>query len=403
MCRICPGISPRAPRGSLKPPSLNSRSLTYSPTGQVNHRLPSSISLQLAFKSFFSGDFVQAFPGANDDPDDVVVMVKQSMSSKQVSQMPQVVLPNGRQDLLAKSPSEILPRNLFPDRLVHEFQKTAHKLREHPYNLFKAAEYIEQLLKTNKAKPNPDNLPTIDMVSNYRRVYIPLPVDAFREWQGFAPGTPKQVVFRHADPEAKRRRLTRKTPGTASASKKAAPPAPGRQDEAPVDEEPKLGCSKCRQSKAGCARCKKKVAAILAARAEAARLETEKAEEAASLAAPEAASDLGAEDDAEAEEVEAAALAAPEASESSSDDSDEEAGESSSDDSDEAAALAAPWAGESSSDDSDEVPWKAMKIGLAKSVPQITSLNSIPFSSHVKRASFDSAAGAMLPKPNAQK
>ncbi len=94
---------------------------------------------------------MQAFYGCDDNPDDVVLMVKQYMSSRQVSQMPQVVLPAGRTDLIEKSPSEILPRNKFAERVVREFQKTACKVREHPYNMHKAAEYIENLLERNQA------------------------------------------------------------------------------------------------------------------------------------------------------------------------------------------------------------------------------------------------------------
>ena len=173
--------------------------------------------------------------------------------------MPMVVLPNGHADKVsAKGPEQCRAHNDFPDRVVQEFKKTASKVQKHPWCLTRAAEYLLELLRTNKLPPNPENLPTIDVFKSYSRVYMPLPQDSCMEWHDFAPGTPKRVLFGPEAPAAKLRRLRVKT-------KVAGCPMP----KAPVAQgAPVLGCSKCRRSPNGCIQCRRWAAAAAAAAAD---------------------------------------------------------------------------------------------------------------------------------------
>ena len=169
-----------------------------------------------------------------------------------------------------------------------EFLKTAEKVERNPWNLTCAAQFLRDLIKRNEEAPNPDNLPTIDVFTNYHRSYVPLPCILFKEWHDFAPGTPKLVSFHPVSAGAKRRRITKKT--------KLAGPASVLVPPGQV-----LGCSKCRHSPNGCKQCRTRAAAAAAS---------------AQAAAPEvlAASDLATLRAAQSEEAGAGdmpALAAP--------------------------------------------------------------------------------------------
>ncbi len=86
----------------------------------------------------------QAWPDTDALNDDIVILVKQYMSSKRLSQQPVLHIP-ALMHVPDSGPSVHMPRKTFSHRERTEFMKTASKVRAHPWNLIQAARFLEDV------------------------------------------------------------------------------------------------------------------------------------------------------------------------------------------------------------------------------------------------------------------
>ena len=90
--------------------------------------------------------------------DDVVLLIKDRMSSFRLCQSPLVVLPAARLVNLTES-LKVLPRNPLGERALHEFRKTAKAVAMPPWNMTDAAEYLNAWCQNNEASDWPAPIP----------------------------------------------------------------------------------------------------------------------------------------------------------------------------------------------------------------------------------------------------
>ena len=228
-------------------------------------------------------------------PSDVVLILKQFLSSPAHSQAPQLVLPlKVAEGLTGKL--QPAPRNKFSDTTLTEFRKSASVFGERPWNLLKAKYFLEELCDTNEKEEPP---PALDLKFYFSAgecltlmessdPNIP-DEDALDERQEH--GAPRRVIAGRRAPKGK----AKAKPAVKAAVKVAAAPArkrpaaainphhPGpnpEPEDGPVmkrpasqaeanrqgaDQDPAAsewptnfehGCSKCRKHQYGCKRCK---------------------------------------------------------------------------------------------------------------------------------------------------
>ena len=107
-------------------------------------------------------------PGADPTSDgrDVVMLVKQHMSSADLAQPPFVFVPWSILKNLPEKPAEIMvPRSPFTQRQTAEFLKTAVLLERPEWGYVRAAQYLKDLVKANEdGKSDTWSLPKINVV-----------------------------------------------------------------------------------------------------------------------------------------------------------------------------------------------------------------------------------------------
>ena len=84
------------------------------------------------------------------DPLDAVLLVKESISSSQLSQQPLLALPSLKVCGLRVSDMEVTARVPLGERVIKEFRKTAKCVSHAPWGLFKAQEWLEKLCDDNE-------------------------------------------------------------------------------------------------------------------------------------------------------------------------------------------------------------------------------------------------------------
>ena len=249
--------------------------------------------------------------------DDIILVTKHLLSSQEYAAPPQVFCPGSRFRALYGGPAVISGRVQFSARQQKEFLKTARVLKQSPWNMSKADDWLTALVDANKNGFSPTWVaPTISWVVSDNQVgEHPMPATPPSMPRALPAASPVPVTM-----EDKRRRLTGKQPrgGLVVVSKRrraclsqrdcnlsppsiiqsvagaplaevsengapenvAAPPVvngrrPASQAVAPdrqgcwamsvrlrnqllrTAEEPTLGCSRCRRSAVGCATCRR--------------------------------------------------------------------------------------------------------------------------------------------------
>ena len=109
------------------------------------------------------------FTDVAEHPCAVVLLVKQYMSSSQMSQWPQVCFPFSSLEYLPESAisklrCSLLPREGFSERQQREFSKTAGLVEQPPWHLHRAAKYLRELLHNNKTTHDNHRAPDIHWV-----------------------------------------------------------------------------------------------------------------------------------------------------------------------------------------------------------------------------------------------
>ena len=218
-------------------------------------------------------------------PSDVVLIVKQFLSSPSHSQAPQVVLPlEVAEGLTGKL--EAAPRNKFSETTLTEFRKSAMIFGNQPWNLLKAKSVLEDLCDFNEKEDLP---PCVDLKFFFSaepcQVLMPqaaadrlLPEDG-EDGQNGESAEPRRVIAGRRGAKAKAKPkvkaavkmgAARKRPAAAAGSVTGtgAPvlkrPSSSKRDSldaavaAEVPEDFHFGCSKCRKREMGCSECQEK-------------------------------------------------------------------------------------------------------------------------------------------------
>ena len=109
-------------------------------------------------------------PVQTSDGRDVVMLVKQHMSSADLAQPPFVFVPWSILQNLPDRPAEtMVPRGAFLQRQSTEFLKTALLLEKPEWGYFRAGQYLRDLVSANEAgKSDTWSLPKIDVVFEAR-------------------------------------------------------------------------------------------------------------------------------------------------------------------------------------------------------------------------------------------
>ena len=259
--------------------------------------VPPSVENQLVVPLEFQSDVMS--------PSDVVLLLKQKVSSRELSQMPVLILPEVRLRRLPVQNLQPALRNPLGANEITQFRKTADRLSRKPWNLKDAESYLNDWVQRNIE--NRAGTPgCVDFVLFGRRdaaLATPGPPPP-QEWRNFAPGPPRVVEISgcgtrkratapgpaeaapgaaapQAEAEVPRRRRRQITSGgvvvppaagapmvvppaelvvvppPAAEPLVVAPPPAARPKEGP----PPLGCAKCRHSRNGCAKCRGRQAA----------------------------------------------------------------------------------------------------------------------------------------------
>ena len=83
-------------------------------------------------------------------PSDVVLLVKQFMRDIKMAQSPILVQPQSVAGALRREDLTVMPRNALGDRGLKEYRKTAAAVALEPWKLFKAQQYLEHLCDRNE-------------------------------------------------------------------------------------------------------------------------------------------------------------------------------------------------------------------------------------------------------------
>lgn len=128
---------------------------------------------------------------------DAILLCKHEMHSRELCQMPQLLLPAARlAQLKSSQPLTPLQTNEMSLEEIREFRKTARKIEEEPWNLQDGGNYLRGLCDRAENGPAPRPAP---LTFYQRRTEMATPTQACH-WKDFAPEAPKRV-------EVVRRRL----------------------------------------------------------------------------------------------------------------------------------------------------------------------------------------------------
>ena len=92
-------------------------------------------------------------------PRDVILLVKESLSSSALAQPPLLVLPAQVADTLDPSTLENMPRDCLKPLEIKEFRKTGSTVAGHPWNFFGAQAWLETLCTASEQNQPLDDLP----------------------------------------------------------------------------------------------------------------------------------------------------------------------------------------------------------------------------------------------------
>ena len=143
---------------------------------------------------------------AKHSPDDVVMLIKQHMRDKHLSQEPMVVLSSERAPPLS-GPEQKMPRNPLSEKIVSEYLKTAKHVEQPPWTLKHAASYLREFCDRNQkgeqGEPPHFVFSSIMVAAAQGAVAgMELPI----EYSEFATGAPKIVQVVEKPPEGLRKK-----------------------------------------------------------------------------------------------------------------------------------------------------------------------------------------------------
>jgi hypothetical protein len=152
---------------------------------------------------------LKAFNGLDESPTDAILLSKQWAACTELSQPPMLILPVAA---LSKLPKTIKAVNRVPitTRTRLEFEKTARTVSKAPWSLLRAADYIDKLIKKNKA--NQTSCQPLVFVNSGPRIQPSARPrgQAPAGWEQFAPGEVRTIEV-VALPAARRKRLAQDT------------------------------------------------------------------------------------------------------------------------------------------------------------------------------------------------
>jgi len=224
---------------------------------------------------------------------DCVLLVKEFLHSKALSQLPLLFQPESVSEALKESDLLVMPKNEIGETAIKEFRKTALHVAKAPWHLFKAQKYLELLCDENepgraglvqplefifghelkvKTAYCDCELPEHLQVDNQVRV-VQVVAKAKARAKSSASQTLKRPAAAAAGPAERavgRRPAAQQVPGPDSEPGVPGPvdaenaelepvvvEGPGLVEAPPVVIVPKLnGCSKCKWGKFGCGQCR---------------------------------------------------------------------------------------------------------------------------------------------------
>eukprot|EP00971_Amphidinium_carterae_P352669 6492697-Amphidinium_carterae.3 len=218
--------------------------------------------------------------GLEENDYDIILLTRAFMHSESLLQAPLLFLPAAMaRNLNLMGPTTTVPLNNINDREKQEYRKTAKLLRADPWQMHRAAEWLEELVDNNTEGKHA--LPLLELRTCLQTTHataepVCLPDDITDNMEPFIRKPtirPVAVAFNSRQQEPKRRRLDRKQKVTnalaqeasssstgipAAAAAAASQPASSKQKGTLGPRVPdfppefgKLGCSKCRGSAVG--------------------------------------------------------------------------------------------------------------------------------------------------------
>ena len=129
--------------------------------------------------------------------DDCIFLAKHFVSSKELAQLPVLVLPTSRLSKLQGPPLSPLPRNPLSEDAVREYEKTATRIALTPWSFTKASRYLMDWVRRNSAK-EPDHPSTVEFLLHGRNVNaLDQDPDLLPPgWQNFAPRPPRTIEIK---------------------------------------------------------------------------------------------------------------------------------------------------------------------------------------------------------------
>ena len=122
--------------------------------------------LQYQQRKEWTAPFADAWQEYQENDEDIILLLKNFMSSLQLSQQPMWLVPIALAKECGNFPAYTMERKRFPSHIQTEFLKTAKRIAKIPWCLDRAAEWLEHLVDDNinarAAKPVPaTNLPLV--------------------------------------------------------------------------------------------------------------------------------------------------------------------------------------------------------------------------------------------------
>ena len=144
-------------------------------------------------------------------PADVVLLLKQRMSSSSLCQMPMKILLAAVAKGIDGAKLDTMRRAALSEREVKEYRKTAAAIeKQHPWELFNAADYPRQLCANNENEVQHEPL-QLNFIFNHRIARRPESTASQLFGHDFALDPPRVVHLTKLPPKETRKRLTGKS------------------------------------------------------------------------------------------------------------------------------------------------------------------------------------------------
>ena len=135
---------------------------------------------------------------------DAVCLVKQFISSTQLSQQPLLILPfHNLEKLKSSKPTQVLPTKEFNEKSLNEFRKTAGKIEQSPFDLVEGSNYLRTLCDRSEKGEylHPLPLRVYDLRQDPFQCQQELVQEGVSDgFNDFAPGPPKRMEVKAARP-----------------------------------------------------------------------------------------------------------------------------------------------------------------------------------------------------------